>query len=289
MQDKYSALWVSHSSISDFLACPRSYYLKNVYKDPKTKSKIKLISPALSLGSAVHSVLESLSVLPVEERFSTSLINKFDDEWEKYSGKKGGFFSDDLERKYKERGENMIKRVIDNPGPLKNRAIKINMDLPFYWLSEQDNIILCGKIDWLEYLEESDSVNIIDFKTGAKKESEDSLQLPIYHLLVKNCQNRAVSSASYWYLESENKPEKVDLPDLETSFEEVYKIAKKIKVAKQLDALECPNGEEGCPYCRFYEAILRGEGELIGKDGFGADVYILKSEHVEEDREGRLL
>ena len=63
MADKYTAYWVSHSSINDFLKCPRAYFLKNVYKDPKTGRKIKLISPPLALGQAVHEVVESLSVL----------------------------------------------------------------------------------------------------------------------------------------------------------------------------------------------------------------------------------
>ena len=36
--DKYTAVWVSHSSMGDFLKCPRAYFLHNVYKDPKTDS-----------------------------------------------------------------------------------------------------------------------------------------------------------------------------------------------------------------------------------------------------------
>ena len=91
MRDKYKAVWVSHSSISDFLACPRSYYLRNVYKDPKTGHKITVTSPALSLGSAVHEVIEGLSVLAVEDRLKTPLLKKFDIAWQKVSGKVGGF------------------------------------------------------------------------------------------------------------------------------------------------------------------------------------------------------
>ncbi|KKQ37796.1 MAG: hypothetical protein US54_C0025G0014, partial [Candidatus Roizmanbacteria bacterium GW2011_GWA2_37_7] len=43
--DKFSAVWVSHTSISDFLQCPYAYYLKHVYKDPKTGHKMKIMSP----------------------------------------------------------------------------------------------------------------------------------------------------------------------------------------------------------------------------------------------------
>jgi len=96
-EDKYTATWVSHSSISDFLQCPRAYFLKHVYRDPKTGHKIKITSPPLALGQAVHEVLESLSTLPVEERFRNSLIEKFHTVWQKLSGKKGGFVNEEVE------------------------------------------------------------------------------------------------------------------------------------------------------------------------------------------------
>src|SRR3989344_2389429 len=180
--DKFSALWVSHSSINDFLSCPRAYFLNNMYRDPKTGHKIKLVTPAMSLGQVVHQVIEALSVLPTEKRFEENLLDKFEKVWEEVSGKKGGFLTKDFEEKYKTRGRAMIERVIKNPGILKNKAVKINMELPYFWLSEQESIILCGKIDWLEYLPITDSVHIIDFKTGKREEEEDSLQLPVYHL-----------------------------------------------------------------------------------------------------------
>jgi len=91
MADKFLATWVSHSSISDFLQCPRAYYLKNVYKDPKTRHKIQLMSPPLALGAAVHNVLERLSVLPTDQRLAVSLVKKFEEEWKNISGKRGGF------------------------------------------------------------------------------------------------------------------------------------------------------------------------------------------------------
>ncbi len=212
VKDKYSAVWVSHSSISDWLKCPRSYFLKNIYKDPKTGHKIAVVSPPLSLGGAVHEVIEGLSVIPVDNRFDESLLTRFQKIWKKYSGRKGGFFSKEQEEEVKERGKKMLERVQENPGPLKNLAVKIHMDLPHYWLSEEDNIILCGKIDWLEYFKTDDSVRIIDFKTGKRQESRDSLQLPIYLLVASNTQKRKVKSASYWYVSSANTPVEQKLP-----------------------------------------------------------------------------
>lgn len=275
MPDKFTAVWASYSSISDFLQCPRAYYLKNIYKDPKTGHKITLMNPSLALGQTVHSVLESLSVLPADERLTKiPLVARFEEEWKKVSGKKGGFFDVDSEYKYKKRGEDMLKRVYNNPGPIGRKAVKITSnDLPQYWLSEEENIILCGKIDWLEYLEDIDSVNIIDFKTGKKREEKNSLQLPIYHLLVHNCQKREVKKASYWYLETDDKPVEVDLPDLEEAHKKVLEVARKMKLARQLNKFSCP--DKGCFACMKMEKIINGEAELIGQDNFRRDVYIL--------------
>jgi ATP-dependent helicase/DNAse subunit B len=272
-KDKYTAVWVSHSSISDWLDCPRAYFLKNVYKDPKTGHKISLISPPLALGSAVHEVIEGLSVLPVDKRFDESLITKFDKVWEKYGGKKGGFTNSDDEARYKERGKEMLRKVMKNPGPLKNLAVKIQMDLPHYWLSEEDNIILCGKIDWLEYLKEEDSVHIIDFKTGKTAEKSDSLQLPIYCLLVSNTQEREVKKASYWYVDSAQEPIEQKMPNTNKAQVKILKIAKEIKLARTFDRFKCP--DNGCRACKPFEAILNGEGEFIGVDDFRRDIYIL--------------
>lgn len=273
--DKYTAVWVSHSSISDFLACPRAYYLKNIYKDPKTNHKMKLMSPPLALGSAVHEVVESLSILPRDKRFSEPLVARFERVWEKFSGKRGGFFDADTEYKYKVRGQEMVKRVERHPGPVARQAIKIREELPRFWLSEEDNIILCGKIDWLEYLSETDSVHIIDFKTGKRDEDDGSLQLPIYHLLVHNCQQRKVTKASYWYLDRSDELDEQPLPDVDAARERVLKIARDIKLARQLDRFKCPNGVDGCRDCLPMERLFRREGEFVGNDDFGADVYIL--------------
>ncbi|MDD2757758.1 MAG: PD-(D/E)XK nuclease family protein [Patescibacteria group bacterium] len=286
--DKYTAVWVSHTSIGDFLRCPRAYFLKNVYRDPKNNHKIKLMSPSLALGQCVHEVLESLSILPKNRRLEESLVKKLDTAWGKVSGEKGGFPNEEIEYKYKMRGQEMMRRVMNHPGPITGLSVKINMDLPFFWLSEEENIILCGKIDWLEFLPETDSVHIIDFKTGRSEEDPDSLQLPIYHLLVHHCQKRAASKASYWYLDYSDTLTEKTLPDLDASRQKVLAIAQEIKLARQLARFKCPSGADGCPDCRPFETILRGEAKFVGEDGFRNDVYILNKSDG-EDREGTVL
>lgn len=271
--DKFSAVWLSHSSISNFKHCPRAYYLNSMYRDPITGHKVSIMTPSMALGSAVHEVLESLSVLPTEKRFDISLIERFQKAWSKVSGQMGGFIDLETEERYKKRGEDMLRRVMAHPGPLAEKAVKIKMDLPQYWLSEDDGLMLCGKLDWLEYNESDDSVSILDFKTGVGEESIDSLQLPIYYLLAHNCQTREVKKASYWYIARDDMSVEKKLPDLDKSKEMVMKVGKEMKLARQLNRFKCPEGESGCKHCLPFEKILRGESTFVGVGEYNTDLY----------------
>lgn len=275
MKDKYTAVWVSHSSIGDYLKCPRAYFLKNIYRDPKTRHKITMMQPSLALGQAVHDVIESLATMPVEERFLEALSVKFDRAWQKVTGRLGGFRDEKEEKKFKDRGVQMITRVSDHPGPLKQKAIKIRQELPHFWLSEEDNIILCGKIDWLEYDDMTDSVRIIDFKSGKFDEDPDSLQLPIYFLLASACQSKIVSGMRYWYLDRDDGIVDLPLPSRVNAYERVFERAKRIQLARTLGRFVCKNNKEGCRACEPMEAIVAGKGEFVGINDFGQDVYVL--------------
>jgi CRISPR/Cas system-associated exonuclease Cas4 (RecB family) len=276
MPDKYSATWISHSSISDYLACPRAYYLRNVYKDPKTNHKIQIVSPALSLGVSVHEVLEALSTLPTAKRFSRSLIPAYERAWSAVTGEAGGFTSASLEKEYFNRGKIMLQRVMEHPGPLANLAVKIKGDLPNYYLSEKDNIILCGKLDWLEYNEVNKTVQIIDFKTGKNREQVSSLQLPIYLLLAENCQKYQVARASYWYLWFDDELTPKTLPDSHSARKQLLEIGRRIGLARKLKSFKCPHG--GCPACEPFERILRGEGKKVGENKqMRRDSYLMEA------------
>ncbi|OGZ63350.1 MAG: hypothetical protein A3C58_02580 [Candidatus Staskawiczbacteria bacterium RIFCSPHIGHO2_02_FULL_34_10] len=276
-QDKYSAIWVSYSSIGDFLKCPRGYFLKNIYRNERNR-KINVVSPSLSLGSAVHEVLEGLLNYKAEERALQPLGAQFEENWKKFSGKQGGFKTKEEETEAKARGLAMIARVAKNMGPLLHKAVKLpphaNDMPPNFILSEEENIVLSGKIDWLEYVEADDSVRVIDFKTGKKDEDQNSLQLPIYTLLLNALQKRKVSGATYWYLERNDTPTNVALPNIVVAREKVLEAAMKVKKAREVGVFECPrrvggsalSRAEGCFACRDFEKILRGEAELVKVD-----------------------
>ena len=274
-KDKFKAVWLSHSSMGDFLKCPRLYYLRNIYKDIRTNHKVAIASPPLSLGQVVHSVIESLSEIPVEERFSVSPLIEFEKEWKKISGIAGGFEDRKEEEELKVKGKTMIQSIIGDPKILMNKTVKLKSDngLPYYWFSEPDNLILCGKVDWIEYLPDSDSIHIIDFKSGKYEEDDNSLQLPIYYLLAKNLQGRKISKASYWYLGSGRGLVEKSLPDEEKVISDISKLGSRISLARKLNHFKCETG--GCRHCYPFERILKGEGKWVGTDEYNHDIYIL--------------
>lgn len=65
------------------MACPRLYYLKNVFKDPITNRKVNITSPYLALGSAIHKVIEELKEIKSDKRkieIENNLLNNFEKE-----------------------------------------------------------------------------------------------------------------------------------------------------------------------------------------------------------------
>lgn len=235
------------------------------------------MAPPLALGQAVHEVIESLAVLPVEERLKISLVKKLDPVWLKVTGKKGGFKNYTIESLYRDRAVQMLINLQADPGPILKKAIKIktdkDFDLPHYDFSAKDGIILSGKIDWLSYDEITDSVHIIDFKTGKHEEQEGSLQLPIYLLLATNTQSKKVTGASYWYLDRDDGIVEKKLPDIDESYKQILDISRVIKEAIANDDLKCTHG--GCMHCRPLERVLSGEGELVGVSDMNQDIYFL--------------
>jgi ATP-dependent exoDNAse (exonuclease V) beta subunit len=236
---------------------------------------MNVVAPPLALGVAVHETLEHLLTVPAQQRFAAPLVSAFEKNWQKVAGKLGGFLNEADEATAKARGRAMIERVERNPGPLANKTIRLSQELPSYFISAADNIMLCGKVDWLEHIPADDSVHVIDFKTGHGEEREDSLQLPIYSLLLANVQKRRVSGASYWYLERDDAPKPVALPDPNEAYERVIQVAREMKRAREQKKFVCPRGEGGCYACQPFEKIVRGEAEHVGVGGYNQDLYLI--------------
>ncbi len=276
-----SYLWLSHSKIRDFQVCPRAYFINHVYIEPKRKRKVQLMTPALALGSVVHKVLENLSTLPIKERFKKSLVAELEERWSIVKGELGGFSSSHQEKEYLDRGRSMMQKVMNNPGPLAELAVKILSDLPSCILSGDDDLKLCGKIDWLQYHSDDNTISIIDFKTSRREEPPDSLQLPIYYCLATKTQDRQVVGVSYWYLENDTLPSPQPLPEFDQTWQELKTIGKQIATAHKLSRFKCPQGENGCRACTSLEKIVSGKAKWVSEGEYGKDIYILPEKEEE--------
>lgn len=255
------AIFISHSALSDYNTCPNYYFLKNIYKDKKTGFRLQVASPYLSLGSIVHEVIKWY--LDGEKQFSeTQVLQKYQNFWLKYQGKRGGFSSKEEEETFKLRGEKMLKNFLQNVDILK-APLKLP-HFPKYILG--DNLILIGNLDFIEELPDG-SLHIIDFKTGQNDE-KDPLQLYIYAILAEANLQKPVSKISYWYVDRDSNPKEAVLDPLEQHMEYLKQKAQDIKKAIEKKEWICKKSPELCFDCQDYQDILNGKGEFQYEDEF---------------------
>ncbi len=278
--DSRKTLWISYTALSDFDKCKRAYYYKHLYRNPRTNFKIQVVNPYLTLGTAVHQVLEGLAVFSPLKRKEVSLIDRYDEVWEDCRGKKGGFVSDDQEKSFKKRGEEMLERA-KNSTIIKNKAL--DMDNLFPKLSLFRGVDLVGSIDWVEILS-SGELHIVDFKTGKNEENNNSLQLPIYLLLAKENFDKKTKKASYFYLNKNKEPTPQKVDTLSFYLEKIKKKANEILNTVDRGDFSCSSGYKNCFHCREFDMIFNGSAECVGFDERMKKelYYIVKEETVLE-------
>lgn len=264
-----NAVSISHSSISDFLKCKKSYYFKNIYKDPKTGYRLQMASPYLTLGALVHDVISWFLNLNGQVT-NLQLEEKYRNFFRKYRGKKGGFENLEQEASFGKRGLQMLANFYQNYKLLEKR---LPLDgLLKHFLTE--DIILWGRLDFVGILPD-ESLHIIDFKTGTKDE-EDPLQLYIYSILAQNLTSKKVSKISYWYLDRDKSPKEAVLDSLEGKISWLLEKGEEMKKAIEKKEWTCVKNPDLCRECRLYQAILDGKGELVlTDDAFKKQVYFL--------------
>lgn len=262
-------IFVSYTGLSNFLKCPKSYFFKNIYKDPKTGNRIQIASPHLSLGSTVHDAIKWF--VEMEGQVSKEqFIKKFRNLWLKYTGKRGGFNSREEEASFGKRGLLMLDNFFKNYSVLEKRHLSI--EFPKFPLF--DNVILMGNFDFIG--EKMDgTLHVLDFKTGANDE-EDGIQLYIYAILAEANFGKAVTSASFWYLDRDDNPRQIVLDPLEPKLEWLREESKELKTALDESNWVCVKGGKLCIDCKSYQAIIDGKGEFQFTDfRYKKDIYFL--------------
>lgn len=265
------ALFISYTGLRDFLKCPRAYYLKNRYRDPKTGFRLQIASGSMTLGSLVHDAikwyLQTGRVAGKED-----VVKKFRNHWLKYKGKKGGFHSREEEGDFGRRGLQMLDSFLKHAAFLEPNIPAYNF-LKFYF-NDKDKIILNGKVDFIGELPDG-TAHVLDFKTGAKDE-EDSTQLHTYAILAESNFQKRVSKISYWYLDRDTSSKEAVLDCLEEKLEWLKSKTLEIKKAIEEDNWICKEGDRLCNDCRNYQAIIDGKGEFqFSDEEFKKDIYYL--------------
>ncbi len=265
------ALWVSYTGLKDFWRCPRSFYLKNRYHDPKTGNRLQVASGPMTLGSLVHDAVKWY----LQTGRNTSLddiIKKYRNHWLKYQGKRGGFATRQDEAEFGKRGLSMLDNFYANKEVLEKNVPAY--DFLRYILDTK--IVLNGKVDFIGELPDG-SLHILDFKTGSKDE-EDPTQLYIYAILAESTLGKPASKISYWYLDRDSAPKEAVLDPLEEKLEWLKIKAKEIEEAVKKDKWVCIEKDSPYSECKKYEAVIAGKAEFQFSDyDFKKDIYFLDS------------
>lgn len=268
------ALWISYTGLKDFLRCPRAYYLKNRYRDPKSGYRLQIASPYMTLGFLVHDAIKWYLQTGRAATYQ-DIVKKFRNHWLKYRGKRGGFTSLEEEGSFGKRGLSMLDNFIKNVSSLET-------NLPAYDFLKytlDDRIVLNGKLDFVGQLKDG-SLHILDFKTGSKDE-DDPTQLYIYAILAESNFQKEVSKISYWYLDRSSGSTEAVLDPLDEKLEWLRSMAKEIEEVVKVDSWVCAEGDSLYNECKKYEAIIDGKGEFqFSDDDFKKDVYFLDSEKI---------
>lgn len=272
-----NAIFISPSTIADFNKCPQLYFYRNVYRSPRGL-KIQIINPNLALGQAIHDTLEIFVRLPVGERTKDQLLSKFEFSWSSLSGEKGGFSSEIEEKEYRNRALAMLERFYKNKHFQEAEMVKIP---GFPKLELGNDIILTGKLDWLE--KDERGYHLIDFKTGKNEEKESSQQLPIYAVLVNGIFKGEEVRASFWYLGKDDDFTPFTLPEVSKTTEYLKNKGEIIKMVRQTQSFRCQSGGESCWACRDMLAIAQGKGKLVNMDPVNRkqEIYILPKGGIE--------
>lgn len=270
------AIFISHTSLNDFLSCHRAYYLKNIYRNPKTGYRIQVAFPYISLGATTHNAIRWF--LENQDNHSLLKLNdQFRNFWWKYHAKRGGFASLEEEAVFGRRGLKMLENFLNNY-PKLEPMVK-SAKFPKYPLIE--NVILTGNLDYAGQLPDG-SLHVVDFKTGTKDE-DSPLQLYIYGILAENHYGKEVKKMSFWYLDRDTEPKEAVLEPLEKTLDWLKEKAKEVKKALEENNWVCKNGDDLCRDCRDYQAILEGKGEFVFSDHtYKKDVYFLKPQEFGE-------
>lgn len=227
----------SFSQIEAYMRCPLQYKFHYLIGIPSLRR------PHLVFGSLMHETLEKFFILIKDKAEATKdkLIEIYESSFTAVR------FADPHQKKaYHKEGRRMVEGFYD-----KNKDdFKVPLYLEEEFLLKINGHKLKGVIDRIDPLDEEDSCEIIDYKTGSAKDKSDAdknLQLSIYAIAVKELLHLKPRILSFYNLTTNEKVSSARTDeDLSKAKEKVLGVISKI-ASKQFDATPGRH----CRWCDF--------------------------------------
>lgn len=239
---------ISPTHLNNYLECPKKFYYKNLLRIPAAKEK------HMSFGTAIHSALEdfltdyknsctpskNLLLSSFEKRLNLEILSPKD-------------FKDSLEH-----GQNILNDYFEN----YSKDIQTNALLEYSFDRENifiDEIPVRGKIDKIEFLDDKNNVNVVDYKTGQptpekyKKGSDNWRQIIFYKLLCENSQRHhfTVKSGEIDFIERDKKTGNFIKAKISITKEDLDQVKTELKsMYSELQDLSFLN-TQGCGECEW--------------------------------------
>ncbi|MFA6515393.1 MAG: ATP-dependent DNA helicase [Candidatus Paceibacterota bacterium] len=156
VSENYKDIKISVSMLNNFFECSRKWYFRNFLRLPEVKQVY------LALGTVVHSMIEYIlksKVLPSEDDIKIKIDESFQRE---------GITNENDLRKLSRDAYNIVKNWIDNYYSHLLSNFKSERSISFVDKKIFPHLLMYGKIDLTEYLE-NEEVYVTDFKTGNSK------------------------------------------------------------------------------------------------------------------------
>lgn len=182
---------LSYTQVSRYRTCPLWYKLQYI---DKLKPKVRFY---LSFGDIIHQCAEYFYKVPVPPPPSLEkLLQFYEKNWISQ-----GYESTEQEGQYKDYGRKLLTEFWQLHQPVFKMPVAVEQQ---FYLSVADGIVLGGKIDRVDKLE--DGLSIVDYKTNQSlftvEQLEQDLQLTFYQLAVESMWKLPVKKLTLYHLRS---------------------------------------------------------------------------------------
>lgn len=184
---------LSHFQVDDYLNCPLKYKFTHVLRVPTERHHTKIYGQAIHAAVQEYNRRKSLGRPMTEEELLTLFKNKWLNR---------GFLSREHEQERFRIGQEVLSRFYKEQEASKTMPTIVEEQFSFI----HDNNRIVGRWDRID---ESDGVNIIDFKTSEVREqkkaderTKKSLQIGIYALAYKEAKGKLPNQGELHFIET---------------------------------------------------------------------------------------